>query len=91
LFAYLQGFGNAVEHLLPYAEHRFCVRHLHANFKGKGFKGKAFKDELWAAAWASSATVFKHHMKVIESMDALAYKYLDDVNPASWSRHAFST
>jgi hypothetical protein len=29
-------------------------------------------------------------MKVIESMDALAYKYLDDVNLASWSRHAFS-
>jgi len=24
-------------------------------------------------------------------MDALAYKYLDDANPASWSRHAFST
>jgi len=28
---------------------------------------------------------------VIASMDAGAYKYLNDVDPASWSRHAFST
>lgn len=30
-------------------------------------------------------------MKLIEGMDACAYKYIDDVNPTSWSRHAFST
>jgi hypothetical protein len=34
LFAYVQGIGDAVDHLLPYAEHRFYVRHLHAHFKG---------------------------------------------------------
>lgn len=50
LFAYLWGLGNVVEHLLPYAKHQFCVRHLYANIKGKEFKGKAFKDELWAVA-----------------------------------------
>jgi predicted SprT family Zn-dependent metalloprotease len=90
-FAYVQGLGDGVDHLLQHVEHQFCVHHLHANFKGKGFKGKAFKDELWAAARASNATVFQHHMKVIQGMDARAYKYLDDVNSAPWSRHAFST
>jgi hypothetical protein len=30
-------------------------------------------------------------MKVIASTDASAYKYLNDANPALWSRHAFST
>jgi len=28
---------------MPGLEHRFCVRHLHANFKGMEFKGKEFK------------------------------------------------
>jgi len=87
----VQGLGPAVDHLLPHAEHRFCVCHLHANFKSKGYKGKAFKDQLWGAARASNALLFQHHMKVIASMDAGAYKYLNDVDPASWSRHAFST
>jgi hypothetical protein len=89
----VQGLGNTVDHLLPHTEHRFCVRHLYANFKGNGFMGKVFKDELWAAAWASNATVFQHqhHIKVIQGMDAYAYKYLNDVNPTSWSTYAFST
>jgi hypothetical protein len=86
----MQGLGDAVEYLLPYAEHRFCVRHLHANFKAKGYKGKAFKDELWAAARASNPTVFDKHMTTIKSMDAGAYTYLSGINPASWSRHAFT-
>jgi hypothetical protein len=73
--------------MIDHAEHRFCVRHLHANFKRKGFKGKAFKDKLWVATRASNATVFKHHMKVIEGMDARAYKYLDNVNLASWLKN----
>jgi len=87
----VHGLGPAVDHLLPHVEHRFCVRHLHANFKSKGYKGKAFKDELWGAARASNAMIFQHHMKVIQGMDAGAYRYLNDINPASWSRHAFST
>jgi hypothetical protein len=67
------------------------VRHLHANFKSKGYKRKAFKDELWGAARATNARVFQHHMKVIQVMDASAYQYLNNVNPASWSRPGFST
>jgi len=83
LFAYVQGLGPAVDHLLPHAEHRFCVRHLHANFKTNGYEGKAFKDELWGATRASNATIFQHHMKVIQGMDADAYRYLNDINHAS--------
>lgn len=78
-------------HLLLHVEHRFCVRHLLANFKSEGYKDKAFKDELWGVARASNAMTFQHHMKVIQVMDAGAYRYLNDINPASWSRHAFST
>jgi hypothetical protein len=46
LFLSIQGLLDALEDLMPGLEHRFCVTHLHANFKGKGFKGNEFKDAL---------------------------------------------
>jgi hypothetical protein len=50
--ACVQGLGDAIDKLLPHAKHMFCVWHLHANFKTRGYKGKAFKDELWATTRA---------------------------------------
>ena len=41
--------------LMPNAEHRFCVRHLYANFK-KDFPGKVLKDAMWSAARAWEGT-----------------------------------
>ncbi|XP_059435186.1 uncharacterized protein LOC132168118 isoform X1 [Corylus avellana] len=76
---------------MPGVEHRFCVRYLHANFKGQGYKSKAFKDALWAAAQATDAPQFQHHMGVIKSMNSKAFDYLDKIDPRMWSRHAFST
>jgi hypothetical protein len=43
IFLSIQGLLDALEDLMPGLEHRFCVRHLHANFKGMEFKGKEFK------------------------------------------------
>lgn len=77
--------------MLPEHEHRFCVRHLHANWKAKGFKGKAFKDALWAAARAPNAAHFKAYMDVIKGINVEAFEYLDKIDPKLWSRHAFST
>jgi hypothetical protein len=76
--------------VLPNAEHRFCVRHLHANLKLKGYTGKAFKDEVWGAARATNIHTFNYHMQRILAMDKGAHKYLCDVPKSSWSRHAFS-
>lgn len=69
----------------------FCVRHLHANFKSKGFKGLAFKDAFWSAVGASNESQFKNCINVIKGMDVEAFNYLDKINPKLWSRHAFST
>ena len=41
------GLGTAVDVVLSHVEHRFCIRHLHANCKARGYTGKAFKDEIW--------------------------------------------
>jgi hypothetical protein len=43
---------QALEELMPGLEHKYCVKHLHANLKMKGFKGKEYKDALWGAAKA---------------------------------------
>ncbi|XP_059431442.1 uncharacterized protein LOC132164938 [Corylus avellana] len=84
------GLGTAIDAMLPHVEHRFCVRHLHANFKAKVYTGKAFKDELWGAARTSNIYAFDHHMQKILSMDKGAHAYLSGVPKASWSRHTFS-
>ena len=90
-FSPIQGLLDAFEILTPTSEHRHCVHHLHANFKGRGFKGKAFKNELWAAARATNKTQFDRHMNEMKKLKEDAFTYLDKIDPATWSRHAFRT
>jgi hypothetical protein len=55
----LQGLMYTFETVYPRVEHRFCIRHLHANCKNKWWKGRAFKDELFEAARATTESDFK--------------------------------
>jgi len=86
-----QGLLDALEYLMPGLEHRYCVKHLHANFKTKGFKGKEFKDALWSAARAPNEIQFKYYLSMIRGMDGAADDYIEKVDPFMWSRHAFQT
>jgi len=86
-----QGLIDALEDLMPGLEHRYCVRHLYANMKRKGWKGKEFKDVLWGAARAPNEVQFKYYLSVIGGMDKKPVKYLEGVDPKMWSRHAFRT
>ena len=76
--------------MLPHAEHRFCIRHLHANCKARGYTGKAFKDEILGAAQATNVYAFDHHMQKIYEMDNGAHTYLSGVPKQSRFRHAFN-
>jgi hypothetical protein len=76
---------------MPDLEHRYCVRHLHANMKGKGWKGKEFKDTLCNAARAPNEVQFQYYLFVIGGMDKKAIYYIEGVDPKMWSRHAFRT
>ena len=71
--------------MLLHAEHRFCIRHLHANCKARGYTGKAFKDEIWGAAWATNVYAFDHYMQKIYGMDKGAHTYLSGVAKQLWS------
>jgi hypothetical protein len=79
----VQGFGDAVDFVLPHSEHCFCVRHLQESFKRKCYKEKAVKDELWEAARASNVHAFEYHINKIMEMDDDAHNYLSDVPCAS--------
>jgi hypothetical protein len=84
-----QGLIQALKELMPGLEHKYCVKHLHANLKRKGFKGKEYKDALWGAARAPNEIQFKFYLEVIKGMHQGAYNYLEKVDPKMWSRHAF--
>lgn len=57
-----KGLIRAFQEVFPESEHRFCVRHLHNNFKNTGFRGLTFKITLWNAAMASTIGEFKIRM-----------------------------
>ncbi|BBN69686.1 hypothetical protein Prudu_1103S000100 [Prunus dulcis] len=73
-----KGLGNALHALMPNAEHRHCVRHLHNNFKLAGHTGAAFKQRLWAAARATTIPVFEAEMEQMLGQSQAAYKWLQE-------------
>ncbi|KAL0322496.1 UNVERIFIED_CONTAM: hypothetical protein Sangu_1868900 [Sesamum angustifolium] len=85
-----KGLVGALQELFPNAEHRFCVRHLHSNFKNYGFRGLAFKNILWKAARATTVNEFTRIMQEMKELDEGAFAWFNDKNPKEWSRSHFS-
>ena len=75
--------------LMPGVEHRYCVRHMYANFKDS-YKGKELKDLMWSAARAYTVQEFERHMDVIKGINADAYTWLMNESPTLWARCTFS-
>ncbi|KAH7848811.1 hypothetical protein Vadar_008331 [Vaccinium darrowii] len=73
-----KGLLETFKDLMPNAEHRFCMRHIYANFR-KVFKGKKLKDALWRAALAGTVWEHEANMKKIEKMDGAAYNWLKKI------------
>ncbi|XP_062081055.1 uncharacterized protein LOC133785853 [Humulus lupulus] len=67
-----KGLENALGSLFDGAEIRFCVRHLHANFKKK-FPGLLLKQKLWACAQATTPEYFKRRMAEMKEVNEKAY------------------
>ncbi|KAL0292264.1 UNVERIFIED_CONTAM: hypothetical protein Sradi_6996400 [Sesamum radiatum] len=81
-----KGLINAFQTVFPQSVHRFCVRHMHNNFKTAGFRGLAFKNALWKAARASTIGEYKMRMDEMKMLDASAYEWFIDKPPQAWSR-----
>ncbi|XP_074362497.1 uncharacterized protein LOC141702785 [Apium graveolens] len=83
-----KGLLNVVDEMLPLDEHRYCVKHMHNNFKGK-FGGRALKDRLWSCARASNVEAFQTNMNYMKEESEGAWKWLTEVPFHHWSRAHF--
>ncbi|GAA0151793.1 hypothetical protein LIER_37356 [Lithospermum erythrorhizon] len=86
-----KGLIEAFKTVLSRVDHRFCVRHLHENFKRVGFRAQTFKDVLWATAASTTTQWFKEAMETIKALDESAFLWLEDEDPGQWSRAYFNT
>ncbi|XP_075482661.1 uncharacterized protein LOC142522943 [Primulina tabacum] len=86
-----KGLIQAFSEVFPGANHRFCLRHLHENFKTTGFRGEAFKNALWKCATSTTVNDFSRKMGEIRDIDSSAADWFNDKPPMYWSRSHFAT
>jgi len=86
----LQGLIPAVEETFPESEHRFCVRHLYANFRDAGFKGEILKKQLWTCARASTEQKWQYHMEKMKALSQAAFNWLEKMPSNTWVRAYFA-
>ncbi|XP_062118593.1 uncharacterized protein LOC133832240 [Humulus lupulus] len=68
-----KGFEKALSTVFQGLEVRFCVRHMHANFK-KQFPGLLLKQMMWDAARAATKVEWKNRMNEINQENVKAYE-----------------
>ncbi|XP_074364979.1 uncharacterized protein LOC141706040 [Apium graveolens] len=83
-----KGLINALENIVPNAEHRFCVMHLYRNM-WKEHKGIGVRMILWKAARATTEYTFKKHMDELQKLSKTCYDWLSEKPRTQWSRSAF--
>ncbi|KAI3465951.1 hypothetical protein Pfo_022614 [Paulownia fortunei] len=85
-----KGLIQAFQEVFPNSDHRFCVRHLHNNFKNVGFRGLAFKNALWREERASTPSEFKVKMMEMRDLNESVANWFNGKPPNQWSRSYFS-
>lgn len=85
-----KGLIQAFDAVFPGADHRFCVRHLHENFKLAGYRGLSFKTALWRAAQASTPGEWKVMMDQLKVLNESAWKWLMSKPAKEWSKSHFN-
>ncbi|XP_009760951.2 uncharacterized protein LOC142165224 [Nicotiana tabacum] len=85
-----KGLIEVFSEVLLFVSHRFCVRHLHSNFKREGFSGISLKNALRKVARASTKKWFNTCMVEIFYLDPEAANWFQDKSPSEWSRFNFS-
>ncbi|XP_019191044.1 PREDICTED: uncharacterized protein LOC109185560 [Ipomoea nil] len=86
-----KGLIPVVEELFPGMEHRFCVRHMHANFVKDGFSGNVLKQKLWAVCKATTEAEYRRQMEELKKINAKAADWLAARDAKHYCRAYFST
>ncbi|KAG8380808.1 hypothetical protein BUALT_Bualt06G0055000 [Buddleja alternifolia] len=92
-----KGLLEAIVELAPYAEHRYCVRHMYENFKKK-YSSMELKNLFWSAAFSANRADFEMYMQRIERVDPkvddnikTASEWLRELPSQHWCRASFRT
>ncbi|KAL5783694.1 hypothetical protein ACOSP7_008723 [Xanthoceras sorbifolium] len=83
-----KGVLKAINTQWPSAKTRFCARHIYANFRLK-YSGQKLKSLFWKASRSCTVYDFNRIMDAIKSTNKDARIWLDKIDPAYWSKHAF--
>ncbi|XP_015080383.1 uncharacterized protein LOC107024019 [Solanum pennellii] len=86
-----KGLIEAFNDILPYVSHRFCVRHLHNNFKRAGLGSFSLKKALWAAAKATTMQQFIVCMNHMFELDPNVAAWCNEKEPSQWTMTYFSS
>src|SRR4051812_11816715 len=85
----MQGLVNVFEEDYPEFEHRFCLRHLYANFKKRFGGGTLYRDLMMAAAKATYFEAHEAKMLMIKEAKLEAYEWLEAIPKNKWCKYAF--
>lgn len=87
---FLKGLLNAVTNVCPKANHRWCVRHIEANWS-KNYRSAELKKLLWWCAWSTYEEEFKDQLTKMGELNKKAAKALVSYPPEKWCRAYFDT
>jgi hypothetical protein len=85
----LQGLLSAVGKVFPTCEHRYCKRHVLANFSAAGFKGGNYKELFDKIVYAHTLAEYNIAMENMKAYDEDAWKWVKAIPKQHISRHAF--
>ncbi|KAK1587758.1 hypothetical protein Q3G72_016528 [Acer saccharum] len=83
-----KGVIGALKMQWPRASIRYCARHIYVNFK-VSYGGQKLKNIFWKAAKTVDRFEFKKLLADVGNINPNAMKYLAEIEPCHWSRHAF--
>ncbi|EMS52242.1 Ubiquitin carboxyl-terminal hydrolase 12 [Triticum urartu] len=86
-----KGLLAAVHLVFPQSSHRYCLRHIYANFQSAGYKGGDLKKLVDAAAYAFDKCDFDVAMEELKKQDKDAWEWMCNILPKHWARHALDT
>ncbi|XP_006359097.1 uncharacterized protein [Solanum tuberosum] len=89
-FIFQFGLLDAVSQVFPKAHHRWCARHIEANWS-KAWKGVQMKKLLWWSAWCTYEEEFHDQLKVMGDVSKQAAKDLIWYPAQNWCRAYFDT
>ena len=71
---------DAVEHVLPKAKHRYCARHLYANWRKK-HNNKELQKQFWLCAKSNNMSNFEANMEEMKRLTKARFEEIPNYHP----------